>query len=236
VAGVFAVTRPSGTRMIAPLLRAAFATAALGSFSAEAVLAKSAEQDTTNGVAPVHEAPAAPATVPAPGSPAPIGVQAPAAGSTPTGTADTAPSAPAPTPANGNGAQRYCDNIATVATEARFAWQTRKLTELQSQVAQRISELEKKQAELQASLNRRDEAMKLAETTLVGIYAKMQPDAAAAQLALLEDETAAAILAKLNPRQSSAILNEIKPERASQLVATMTNLPKPTDKADGKKS
>ena len=176
------------------------------------------EQDTTNGVAPTKAGQTEP-------GPSPIKPISPAASAT----------ASPHVPKEPTEAQRYCDNIAAVAAEARFAWQTRKLTELQSQVTEKVAELEKKQAELQASLARRDAAMKRAQETLIAIYAKMQPDAAAAQLSVLDDELAAAVLAQLGARQSSAILNEISPERAERLVGTMTSLPK-DDKAEGKKS
>jgi flagellar motility protein MotE (MotC chaperone) len=79
--------------------------------------------------------------------------------------------------------------------------------------------------------------MKRAQATLIAIYAKMDADAAAQQLSLLDDELAAAVLTQLTPKQSSAILNEIKPARASQLVGAMTSLPSSDTKAaDGKKS
>jgi flagellar motility protein MotE (MotC chaperone) len=172
------------------------------------------EQDTANGVAPlkpVASATAGSTVAPAAAPPAPVAQPLPPV----------------------TEAQRYCDNIAAVAAEARFAWQTRKLTELQTQVAARVAELEKKQAALEASLAKRDDIMKRTEATLIAVYAKMAPDAAAAQLSLLEDNTAAAVLTQLSPRQASAILDEIKPERASQLVGAMTNLPAP-DKGDGK--
>lgn len=177
------------------------------------------DQDTSNGVAPVKPDAAAAS---------PAAPKAPEAGPPPAPIA-----APPPAPSE---AQRYCENIAAVAAEARFAWQTRKLNELQAQVSQKVAELEKKQAELQDSLTRRDEAMKRAQATLLAIYAKMQPDSAAAQLSALDDETASAILAQLNPRQASAILNEIVPARAGRLISTMTSLPAPEDKTDGKKS
>ncbi|MCW6511386.1 MotE family protein [Lichenifustis flavocetrariae] len=178
--------------------------------------APAAEQDTAHGVAPVKPATEAASVTPvSPAPPSPVAVATPPA----------------------NEGQRYCDNIATVAAEARFAWQTKKLTDLQGQVTQRIAELEKKQSELQASLARRDDVMKRAQATLIAIYAKMDVDAAAQQLSLLDDELAAAILTQLTPKQSSAILNGIKPARASQLVGAMTSLPSiDTKAADGKKS
>ncbi len=181
--------------------------------------AATGEQDTSNGVAPIK-----------PGEPDTAAVK----GQPHVAAAPAVPSPPAPAAAPTE-AQRYCENIAAVAAEARFAWQTRKLTELQAQVSEKVAELEKRQAELQASLARRDETMKRAETTLLAIYSKMQPDAAAAQLSVLDDETASAVLAQLNPRQSSAILNEIAPERASRLINALTSLPA-DDKSEGKKS
>ena len=196
------------------------------------VPSRAAEQDTSNGVAPVKTEHAAEAS------------DKPAEHGTPAEhTAEAAPAPPSlpakpqpPAAPVASEAQRYCDNIAAIAAEARFAWQTRKLNELQGQVSSRIAELEKKQAELESSLARRDEAMRKAQATLISVYAKMDPEAAAGQLALLDDGLAAAVLVQLTPKQSSLILNEIKPERASQLVAAMTNLPPPDTKQDGKKS
>ena len=213
------------------------------------VPSRAAEQDTSNGVTPVkaeHAAEAsdkpaaeqAPATAHAEtgehGTPAEHSAEAAAA--PPSLPAKPQPPAPPPAAPVASEAQRYCDNIAAIAAEARFAWQTRKLNELQGQVSSRIAELEKKQAELEASLARRDDAMRKAQATLISVYSKMDPEAAAGQLALLEDGLAAAVLVQLTPKQSSLILNEIKPERASQLVAAMTNLPPPDTKQDGKKS
>ena len=49
----------------------------------------------------------------------------------------------------------------------------------------------------------------------------MRPDAAAVQLAALDEETAAAVLTKLEPRTASVILNEMDPARAARLTATI---------------
>ena len=43
---------------------------------------------------------------------------------------------------------------------------------------------------VKAALAKRDDALKRAADTLVGIFSKMKPDAAAAQLSALDDETA----------------------------------------------
>ena len=97
---------------------------------------------------------------------------------------------------------------------------------------QTIADLEVREAALKEMLAKRDDALKRADATLVGIFAKMKPDAAAAQLSALDDETAAAVLQQLNPRAASAILDEITPDRAARLVNTITG----KEPADGKKS
>jgi flagellar motility protein MotE (MotC chaperone) len=74
----------------------------------------------------------------------------------------------------------------------------------------------------------------LAEDGVVAIYAKMQPEAAAAQMAVMEDSMAVAVLAKLNPRVSSAILNEMDAGKAAKLTDLMSGLAGAT--VDRKKS
>ena len=130
-------------------------------------------------------------------------------------------------------AQKYCQNIAAAAADARYAWQSKKLTELEGQIKQRVAELEAKQAEYKDILAQHDEALKRAKDILVGIYAHVRPEGAASQLSALDDATAAAVLVQLNARQASAILSEITPERAVRLVNTISGLTPP---ADGKKS
>ncbi len=143
---------------------------------------------------------------------------------------EVAAAQPAEAPASD--ARKYCQNVAAAAADARFAWQTKRLTELQGQIKQRVDDLEAKQAEYKEVLGRYDEAMKRAKTTLVDIYANMKPETAASQLSALDDATAAAVLSQLNARKASAILNEVSPERAVKLVNTISGLVPP----DGKKS
>ena len=129
-------------------------------------------------------------------------------------------------------AQRYCQNVAAAAADAHFALQTRKLNDIEGEIAKRVAALEAKEAEVKDVLSRHDEALKHADATLVAIYAKMRPDAAAQQISALDDATAAAVLEQLNARQASAILNEIAPDRAVKLVNTISGLVP----NDGKKS
>jgi flagellar motility protein MotE (MotC chaperone) len=64
-----------------------------------------------------------------------------------------------------------------------------------------------------------------ANDNLVAIYAKMQPEAAAIQIAAMDDPMAAAILGKLKPGAAGAILNEMEAERASRLAVLLASAP-----------
>lgn len=121
---------------------------------------------------------------------------------------------------------QYCMNIADAATDARHAWQKEQLIELEKEIEERIKVLEQKRAEYEEWLLRRNEFLEKADETIVAIYSRMKPDAAALQLANMDDETAAAILTKLNPRSASAVLNEMEPARAAQLTGVMTDATK----------
>jgi flagellar motility protein MotE (MotC chaperone) len=128
--------------------------------------------------------------------------------------------------------QQFCGNNAAAAGQARVAWEAGKLKELETKLRQRIAELEAKRAEYEEWLRKREEALKKAGENVVAIYTRMRPDAAALQLAAMDDDMAAAVLAKLKPSNASAILNEMEPGRAARLAATMAGL----NAADGKKT
>jgi len=129
---------------------------------------------------------------------------------------------------------QYCANIADAAADARFAWQKETLAGLEKEIEERIKVLEKKRAEYEEWLRRRNEFLAKADETVVAIYSRMKPDAAALQLANMNDEVAAAILIKLNPRSASAVLNEMEPARAAQLTSVITDAAKRTQ--DNEKS
>ena len=114
-------------------------------------------------------------------------------------------------------------NIVDAARDRRYSLQTIELEKLRKDVDERIVQLETKRAEYEDWLARRDRFMKQAQATVVEIYAKMRPDAAASQLGELRSETAAAILMSLDPRQASVILNEMKIETAAALTGIMVN-------------
>jgi flagellar motility protein MotE (MotC chaperone) len=132
---------------------------------------------------------------------------------------------PVPAPeqaAPASDAQKFCANIADAAADARFAWQAKTLRDLESEVEAAAAALEAKRAELQDWVTRRDEFQKLAQQSVVDIYAKMRPEAAAAQLSALDERTAAAVLIKLNSRVASAILAEMDTPRAVSLAEVIS--------------
>ena len=133
----------------------------------------------------------------------------------------TAPPKPAPPSAAAsadNEVALFCSNVADPATDARLAWQLKELEKAESLLRERIAEVEAKRAEYEKWMALRDDFLKKAEASVVEIYSRMKPEAAATQIAGMADETAAAVLAKLSPRSSSAIFNEMETARAAHLA------------------
>jgi len=129
--------------------------------------------------------------------------------------------------------QQFCVNNAAIMGDARIGWQTSRLLALEEQIKARLAELEAKKAEYIAWLRKRDEAMRQASESVVAIYARMRPEAAALQLAAMDDSIAAAILARLSSRHAGAILNEMEAGRAARLTRAMAG---PDAAPEGKKS
>ncbi|TFV78702.1 hypothetical protein E4K64_05830 [Bradyrhizobium frederickii] len=133
----------------------------------------------------------------------------------------TAPPKPAPPQAAAsadNEVALFCSNVADPAVDARLAWQLKELEKAESLLRERIAEVEAKRAEYEKWMALRDDFLKKAEASVVEIYSRMKPEAAATQIAGMADETAAAVLAKLSPRSSSAIFNEMETARAAHLA------------------
>ncbi|MDA9479542.1 hypothetical protein XI03_34610 [Bradyrhizobium sp. CCBAU 65884] len=161
----------------------------------------------TTGAVPASEAPAAaPAVAPArPAKPGSV----------------TAPPKPAPPQAAvsaDNEVALFCSNVADPAVDARLAWQIKELEKAEGLLRERIAEVEAKRVEYEKWMALRDDFLKKAEASVVEIYSRMKPEAAATQIAGMADETAAAVLAKLSPRNSSAIFNEMDTARAAHLA------------------
>lgn len=158
---------------------------------------------------------AVPETPPPAPAPAPVPIRPAKSGSV-TASLKPAP-AQAVAPAD-NEVALFCSNVADPAVDARLAWQLKELEKAESQLRERIAEVEAKRAEYEKWMALRDDFLKKAEASVVEIYSRMKPDAAATQIAGMADETAAAVLAKLSPRSSSAIFNEMETGRAAHLA------------------
>lgn len=135
------------------------------------------------------------------------------------GTSDPAPASPPE-----SDAAKFCSNIADAALDARVAWQQKELEATEAKLRQRIAELEAKRAEYEQWLKLREDFLKKAEDSVVEIYSRMNPEAAAQQIAAMADDTAAAVLAKLRVRSASAILNEMEPARGAHLADTLAGM------------
>jgi flagellar motility protein MotE (MotC chaperone) len=124
----------------------------------------------------------------------------------------------------------YCENIADAALDARFLHQKEELATLEQELAKKTTLLESKKTEFQDWLKRRDDFISKAEGNLVKLYSKIKPDAAALQLAALDEEAAAALLLKLSAKASSAILDQMDTAKAARLVSVMIGAARPSDK------
>jgi flagellar motility protein MotE (MotC chaperone) len=137
---------------------------------------------------------------------------------------------PAADDVNANAAA-YCKNIANQAADARYARQAESLAAMTKALDDRIAALEAKRADYEKWVARREDFLKRADESVVAIYSQMRPDAAAQQIAVMDQEAAAAILSKLQPRTASAILNEMDAATAARLTNVMAGMPA----ADGSK-
>lgn len=169
-------------------------------------------------------APLAPAAKAAPTAPANTGAEGTAAPA-----AEAIFKKPGPLdapPPNANGAQQYCFNTVDTAADARFAWQAKKIRDMEAELDKRAQQLEAKTEEYKSWLARRDEFARKAHEKLVGFYSRMRPDAAAAQLATVDEEMAAAVVTKLETKVASQIMGEMEPERAAKIATIISGAAK----------
>jgi flagellar motility protein MotE (MotC chaperone) len=131
---------------------------------------------------------------------------------------------PADAAASQDEISQFCTNAAPAASEARIAWQTKRLNELDDRIKQRMAELEKVEADARDWVSKREMLLKAATQDVTAIYAKMDPESAATQIGAMDETVAAAILTKLNPRVASAILGEMEAPRASRLTSIMSGV------------
>ena len=136
----------------------------------------------------------------------------------------TAPPAENPTASE---IEKFCTNIADAARDQRYVLQRKDLEALRASVDERIATLEKRRAEYEDWLKRRNDFLKQAELGLVDIYKTMKPDAAAGKLEMVRPEIAAAIVMRLPPRQSSLILSEMSDDKAAVLTNIISSASDP---------
>ncbi len=115
--------------------------------------------------------------------------------------------------------QKFCSNIGPTAIEARTAAQKKMIAELEEKIQKRIAQLQSKIEETKEWLNRREAFAAKATSGLVEVLKKMEPEAAAAQLAQMDVETAAALLLKLDPKAAAPLLDEMPAAKAAQLAS-----------------
>jgi len=195
----------------------------------------------SNASQPSPVRPGGPGVGPSHGGAAPAARQTMAAGEPQTGTpggeqqSEARPPAPPPPklpgpldalPPSATPAQQYCYNTTDSAQDARFAWQAKKIQEMEAELDKRSQQLEAKTQEYKRWLARRDEFSRKAQEKLVGFYAKMRPDAAALQLSSMDEETAAAVLTKLETKIASAIMGEMVPDSAAKIATIISGAAK----------
>ena len=138
------------------------------------------------------------------------------------------PSEPMPKPAPAAEPRKslaadYCAGIADAAQEARASWQVKKIAELEKALGEETRKLDEKKQEYQDWFQKQEALRRKAEDSVVAIFSRMRPDAAAAQLSIMEEASAAAMLAKMNARVASVILNEMTPAKAARLADAMSS-------------
>ncbi|AUW40792.1 MotE family protein [Rhizobium leguminosarum] len=128
--------------------------------------------------------------------------------------------------------KQFCTNIAEPARDQRYLLQKQELEKLRADIDARMAEMDKRKAEYQDWLKRRDDFLRQAEAGLTEIYKKMKPDAAALQLQDMKIEVASAVIMRLGPRQSSLILNEMDPQKAAVIASVIASASDPNTSKD----
>lgn len=128
--------------------------------------------------------------------------------------------------------QRFCTSIADPARDQRYLLQKQDLEKLQADVNDRIKTLEKRKAEYQDWLSRRNDFMQRAEAGVIDIYKNIKPDAAAPQLEKMNPMLAAAIIMKLPAKQSSLIFSEMAPDKVAAIAGIMASAADPNTSKD----
>lgn len=130
---------------------------------------------------------------------------------------------------SGKETQQYCANVAAAAEAIRLDRRRKELAALEGEIAARLSMLASKQQELRLLLDRLEAFERRTNDALIGLYSRMKPEMAAAQLAQLDDEIAAALMLQLKAKASSAILGEMEASHGAALARKIVELRRKTD-------
>jgi flagellar motility protein MotE (MotC chaperone) len=134
-------------------------------------------------------------------------------------------------------AEQYCSSVLDAASAAQLAQQKGELEKAQQEVDNKIARLTAKTSELKRWMKKREDFSAQVTDSLVQIYSKMDPDAAAAQLTAMDEFVAAAIMSKLPIKAASLIMTEMEATKAARLSAVLASAAdlalKPERRADG---
>jgi flagellar motility protein MotE (MotC chaperone) len=125
---------------------------------------------------------------------------------------------------NNSDQQQYCSNIAASSEVLRLERRRKELSELETQLNARLAALDSKRNDLRALLDKLDAFEKKSGDALIGLYSRMKPEAAAAQIMQLDDDVAASLMLQLKTKISSAILGEMEAGRGAALAKRIAQL------------
>lgn len=120
-------------------------------------------------------------------------------------------------------AEEFCKNVSPVAAEARAAWLQRSIAELEREMAARTALLDARIAEHKEWLAKRQAFADQITGGLVQLFTRMRPDAAALQVAAMDEVMAAALLMRLEPKASSALMSEVPAAKAARLAGILAD-------------
>lgn len=119
---------------------------------------------------------------------------------------------------------QYCADVAASAEAIRLDRRRNELAALEGEIGARLSLLDSKQRELRIVLEKLEAFERKTSEALVGLYTRMKPEAAAAQLAQLDAEVAAALMLHMKASASSAILGEMDASHGAALAKKISEL------------
>lgn len=113
---------------------------------------------------------------------------------------------------------QYCEVIVPQAAQALIDKKNAELDRIRQDLDQQLSEIKRQRQAIEEAERRQQASNARATKDLLAILSKMRPDAAAAQLAAMDETLSAGLVARLEPRIASAILNEMPPAKAARMA------------------